>query len=178
MAYDGWRVSHGGWVPTTATLVVESYPSLRRNDKKSRKIRKTRAEAKRTKISEFNAETKEALKLQRRLTAKVIDKSRKTKRRLKNMESGLRTPAEEYDACNEADCVDFTIGMEKYEKEQERRWVEHAEEYGFKLAHQMCGWERVVEDSDFTQIGLVLRYKKITEKGGENPSISLDARVV
>ena len=47
---------------------------------------------------------------------KFIDKSRKTKRRLKNMESGLKTPAEEYAACNEADCVDFTIGMEKYEQ--------------------------------------------------------------
>tara|TARA_A100001015_G_scaffold319819_1_gene444017 strand:+ start:307 stop:801 length:495 start_codon:yes stop_codon:yes gene_type:complete len=150
MAYDGWRVAHGRWVPTTSSLVVESYPSLRRNDKKSRKIhKKTRAEAKRAKISAFNAETKEALKLQRRLTAKVIDKSRKTKRRLKNTESGLRTPAEEYDACNEADCLDFTIGMEKYEKEQERRWVEqerrwveHAEEYGFKLANQMFADER------------------------------------
>lgn len=157
MAYDGWRVVDGGWVPTTTTLVVESYPSLRKNHKKGRKIhKKTRAEAKRAKISAFNAETKAELKLQRRLTAKVIDKSRKTKRRLKNTESGLRTPVEEYDACNEADCLDFTIGMEKYEKEQEReqeratrnwvfvhRWSELAEEYGFKLAYQMLEDERL-----------------------------------
>ena len=164
MAYDGWRVSHGGWVPTTSTLVVESYPSLRRNHKKGRKIHKSRSEAKRAKIRAFNSETKAAVKLERRLTAKIIDKSRAMKRRLKNMESGLMTPAEEYDASNEADCVDCEIGQEKWDQKQQEkekqkqegqkewakrrkereRWVELAKEYGFKLAHQMLADERLV----------------------------------
>ena len=151
-------------MPTTATLVVESYPSLRKNHKKDRKIHKSRSEAKSAKIRAFNAETKAAVKLERRFTAKVIDKSRKTKRRLKNMESGLMTPAEEYQACNEADCVLCEIGEEKQkqkEDEEEKqkqegqkewakrrkereRWVELAKEYGFKLAHQMLADERLV----------------------------------
>lgn len=122
MAFDGWREFQGGWVWTTSTLVVESYPSLRRNDKKSRNIhKKIRPEAKCAKISAFNAKTKAELKLQRRLTAKAIDKSRNTKRRLKRWEAGLRTPEQEYDACNEAVCLDDTMGMENHEKEQERR---------------------------------------------------------
>ena len=164
MAYNGWRVVDGGWVPTTATLVVESYPSLRRNHKKGRKIHKSRSEAKSAKIRAFNAETKAAVKLERRLTAKIIDKSRKTKRRLKNMESGIRTPMEENDASNEADYVLCVIGEEEQkhkedEKEKQKqegqkewakrrkereRWVELAKEYGFKLAHQMLEDEMLV----------------------------------
>ena len=165
MAYDGWRVAHGRWVPTTATLVVESYPSLRRNHKKGRKIHKSRSEAKSSKIRAFNAETKAAVKLERRLTAKVIDKSRAMKRRLKNMESGLMTPAEEYDASNEADCVDCEIGEEKQKqkedeeekqkqegqkewakrRKQRKLWVELVKEHGFKLAHQMLEDEELIK---------------------------------
>ena len=169
MAYDGWRVAHGRWVPTTATLVVESYPSLRRNHKNDKKKSKTRSAAKLANIRAFNAETKAALKLERRLTAKVIDKSRKTKRRLKNMESGLRTPAEEYQACNEADFVVCEIGEEKQKQKEDeeekqkqegqkewakrrkerKRWVELAKDYGFKLAHQMLADEKEEDDDVF-----------------------------
>ena len=168
MAYNGWRVVDGGWVPTTATLVVESYPSLRKNHKKDRKIHKSRSEAKSAKIRALNAETKAALKFKRRLTAKVIDKSRKTKRRLKNMESGLMTPWEEYQACNEADCVLCEIEEEKQKQKEDeeekqkqegqkewakrrkerKRWVELVKDYGFKLAHQMLADEKEEEDGD------------------------------
>ena len=69
---------------------------------------------------------------------------------------------EEYDACNEADCVLCEIGEEEREKKEEEeekqkqegqeewakrrkereRWVELAKEYGFKLAYQMLEDER------------------------------------
>ena len=104
-------------------LVMEQYPTFNENHKKKTKST-TRMQAKLAKISKWGAQAKVELKKERKRNQKIIDKSRNTKRLLKNMESGLKTPAQERDASNEADCVDFTIGMEKYEKEQERRWME------------------------------------------------------
>ena len=98
-----------------STLIVESYPSFNANHKKDKKQTKTRSAAKLAKIAKFNAQDKANLKAQRRLVQKTIDKSRDRKRKLKATEAGFRTPMEEDDARNEADCVDFTIGMEKYE---------------------------------------------------------------
>lgn len=127
----------------------EYYPSLRRNNKNGRKIRKTRDETKRVKIRAFNAETKAALKLQRRITDKMIDKNRHLKRRLKNMESGIRTPMEELWAYHEAESVSNEIEMEKYEKKREKRWVELAEDYGFKLAYKMLIDGEFLVDNEF-----------------------------
>ena len=117
MAYDGWRVAHGRWVPTTSTLVVEPYPSLRRKHKNDKKrSSKTRVAKKLAKITKFRPHTKVQIKFERNQVSKKITKSRTTKRRLKSMECGVKTPEEECDASNEADCVDFTIGMENYER--------------------------------------------------------------
>lgn len=99
--------------------VDESYSALRANHKKDKTRSKSRVAKKHAKISKFNADSKVKLKQDRIQEDKKITKSRSTKRRLKRMECGIKTPMEEDDACNEADCVDFTIGMEKYEREYE-----------------------------------------------------------
>ena len=98
-----------------STLVVDSYPSFNANHKNDKKRTKTRSAAKLAKIAKFNAQNKANLKLERRLSKKTIDKSRDRKRKLKSTEAGFRTPMEEDAALNEAECVEFTIGMEKYE---------------------------------------------------------------
>ena len=75
----------------------------------------------------YNAQSKADLKIQRRQAKKTIDKSRDRKRKLKSTEAGFRTPMEEDDARNEADGLDFIIGMEKYEKNVDNRWRELTE---------------------------------------------------
>tara|TARA_B100000963_G_C22618495_1_gene668631 strand:+ start:2154 stop:2483 length:330 start_codon:yes stop_codon:yes gene_type:complete len=80
-------------------------------------------EAKLAKIGKWGAQAKVDLKKERRRNQKIIDKSRETKRRLKNMEADLRTPAQEYDALIEAECVEDTMGMENYEKRQLARFM-------------------------------------------------------
>ena len=96
--------------------VDDSYPALRANHKSEKKHPKSRVGMKNGKMLKLNAELKVKVKLDRIQYDKKITKSRSTKRRLKRMECGIKTPMEEGDACNEADCVDFTIGMEKYER--------------------------------------------------------------
>ena len=103
-------------------LVMEQYPTFSENYKKKTKST-TRMEAKLAKIGKWGAQAKVDLKKERRRKKKIIDKSRDTKRRLKRMESGLKTPAQEYDACNEADCLDDTMGMENHKKEQLKRFM-------------------------------------------------------
>ena len=103
-------------------LVMEQYPAFNENHKKKTKTT-TRMEAKLAKIGKWGAQAKVELKRQRRRNQKMIDKSRETKRRLKNIESGVKTPAEEYDACIEAECVEDTMGMENYEKKQLARFM-------------------------------------------------------
>ena len=102
-------------------LVMEQYPTFNENHKKKTKT-STRMEAKLAKIGKWGAQAKVELKRQRRRNQKMIDKSRETKRRLKNIESGVKTPAEEYDACIEAECVEDTMGMENHEKKHDERW--------------------------------------------------------
>ena len=103
-------------------LVMEQYPAFNENHKKKTKTT-TRMEAKLAKMGKWGAQAKVELKRQRRRNQKMIDKSRETKRRLKNIESGVKTPAEEYDACIEAECVEDTMGMENYEKKQLARFM-------------------------------------------------------
>lgn len=103
-------------------LVMEQYPAFNENHKKKTKTT-TRMEAKLAKIGKWGAQAKVELKRQRRRNQKMIDKSRETKRRLKRMESGVKTPAEEYDACIEAECVEDTMGMENHEKKQLARFM-------------------------------------------------------
>ena len=103
-------------------LVMEQYPAFNENHKKKTKTT-TRIDAKLAKIGKWGAQAKVELKRQRRRNQKMIDKSRETKRRLKNIESGVKTPAEEYDACIEAECVEDTMGMENYEKKQLARFM-------------------------------------------------------
>ena len=112
-------------------LVMEQYPAFNENHKKKTKST-TRMEAKLAKIGKWGAQAKVELKRQRRLKKKLIDKSRETKRRLKNIESGVKTPEEEYDASNEADCVVCEIGEEKRqqkEDEEEKQKQEGQEEW-------------------------------------------------
>ena len=95
----------------------DAYATLRINYKNDKKrSSKTRVAKKLAKIAKFRPHTKVQIKFERNQVSKKITKSRTTKRRLKSMECGVKTPEEECDACNEADCVDFTIGMENYER--------------------------------------------------------------
>ena len=105
-----------------SSLVMEQYPAYNENHKKKTKST-TRMEAKLAKIGKWGAQAKADLKKERRRNQKIIDKSRETKRRLKNMEADLRTPAQEYDALIEAECVEDTMGMENYEKRQLARFM-------------------------------------------------------
>ena len=105
-----------------SSLVMEQYPTFNENHKKKTKST-TRMEAKLAKIGKWGAQAKADLKKERRLKKKIIDKSRETKRRLKCMEADLRTPAQEYDALIEAECVEDTMGMENYEKRQQARFM-------------------------------------------------------
>ena len=99
-------------------LVMEQYPGFNENHKKKTKST-TRMEAKLAKIGKWGAQAKVDLKRQRKLNQKIIDKSRETKRRLKRMEAGVKTPAQERDASNEADCVVCEIGEEKREQKED-----------------------------------------------------------
>ena len=136
----------------------DAYATLHINYKNDKKrSSKTRLAKKLAKIAKFNAKAKVQLKFERNQDSKKITKSRATKRRLKSMEGGIKTPAEECDASNEADCVVFEIGEEKQKQKEDeeekqkqegqkewakrqkerKRWVELVKEYGFKLAHEM-----------------------------------------
>ena len=97
----------------------ERYPSLRRNEKKSRKFHKTKTRCYMTSRELRSCtpvglieNTKADMKLQRRLKKKTINKSRNMKRQLKNMESGIRTPVEEERAYYEVEDVLFYIQMD------------------------------------------------------------------
>ena len=146
--------------------LVENHPNLRTNHKNDKKrSSKTRVAKKLAKIAKFNAKAKVQLKFERNQDSKKITKSRATKRRLKSMEGGIKTPAEEYDASNEADCVVCEIEEEKWDqkhqeeekqkqegqkewakrRKERKRWVELAKDYGFKLAHQMLADEKEVK---------------------------------
>ena len=103
-------------------LVMEKYPAFNENHKKKTKPT-TRMEAKLAKIGKWGAQAKVDLKRQRRLNKKIIDKSRETKRRLKNIESGVKTPAQEYDALIEVECAEDTMGMENHAKKQLARFM-------------------------------------------------------
>lgn len=103
-------------------LVMEKYPAFNENHKKKTKST-TRMEAKLAKIGKWGAQAKVDLKRQRRLNKKIIDKSRETKRRLKNIESGVKTPAQEYDALIEVECAEDTMGMENHAKKQLARFM-------------------------------------------------------
>ena len=112
---------------TMPSLNIERYPTFNENlkknpKKKNRTFSDVTYEQENTWGYERSTRTGNDLKRMRRANKQLITKSRNTKRQLKNMESGLRTPMEENDASNEADSVDFSIGMEKYEKDQDRRW--------------------------------------------------------
>ena len=149
--------------------LVENHPNLRTNHKNGKKrSSKTRVAKKLAKIAKFNAKAKVQLKFERNQDSKKITKSRATKRRLKSMEGGIKTPAEEYDASNEADCVDCEIGEEKRDKKEQeqekqkqegqilwakrrkerKRWVELAKDYGFKLAYQMLADEMLADEKE------------------------------
>ena len=125
-------------------LVMEKYPAFNENHKKKNKST-TRMEAKLAKIGKWGAQAKVDLKKERRRNQKIIDKSRETKRRLKRMEAGVKTPAQEYHALIEAECVDDTMGMEKYEKEQERRWMER---YAGEVFYNSDGESVLFEDME------------------------------
>ncbi len=127
-----------------SSLVMEQYPTFNENHKKKTKPT-TRMEAKLAKIGKWGAQAKVDLKKERRRNQKIIDKSRNTKRRLKNTELGLKTPAQEYDALIEAKCVDDTMGMENYEKEQERRWMER---YAGEVFYNSDGESVLFEDME------------------------------
>ena len=103
-------------------LVMEKYPAFNENHKKKTKTT-TRMEAKLAKIGKWGAQAKVELKRQRRRNQKIIDKSRETKRRLKNIESGVKTPAQEYDALIEVECAEDTMGMENHAKKQLARFM-------------------------------------------------------
>ena len=105
-----------------SSLVMEQYPTFNENHKKKTKST-TRMEAKLAKIGKWGAQAKVDLKRQRRLNKKIIDKSRETKRRLKNIESGVKTPAQEYDALIEVECAEDTMGMENHAKKQLARFM-------------------------------------------------------
>ena len=146
----------------------DAYATLHINYKNDKKrSSKTRVAKKLAKIAKFNAKAKVQLKFERNQDSKKITKSRATKRRLKSMEGGIKTPAEECDASNEADYVDCEIGEEKWDQKQQeqekqkqegqkewakrrkerKRWVELAKDYGFKLAYQMLA-DEMLEDGD------------------------------
>ena len=127
-----------------SSLVMEQYPTFNENHKKKTKPT-TRMEAKLAKIGKWGAQAKVDLKKERRRNQKIIDKSRNTKRRLKNTELGLKTTAQEYDALIEAKCVDDTMGMENYEKEQERRWMER---YAGEVFYNSDGESVLFEDME------------------------------
>ena len=102
------------------SLNIERYPTFNENLKKNpKKKNRTFSDVtygqENTWGYERSTRTGNDLKRMRRANKKLITKSRNTKRQLKNLESGMRTPMEENDASNEADSVDFSIGMEKYE---------------------------------------------------------------
>ena len=147
----------------------DAYATLHINHKNGKKrSSKTRVAKKLAKIAKFNVKAKVQLKFERNQDSKKITKSRATKRRLKSMEGGIKTPAEECDASNEADCVVFEIGEEKQKQKEDeeekqkqegqkewakrrkerKRWVELVKDYGFKLAHQMLADEKEEEDGD------------------------------
>ncbi len=143
----------------------DAYATLHINYKNDKKRSSKTRVAK--KLAKFNAKAKVQLKFERNQDSKKIAKSRATKRRLKSMEGGIKTPAEEWDASNEADCVVCEIGEEKQKQKEDeeekqkqegqkewakrrkerKRWVELVKDYGFKLAHQMLADEKE-EDGD------------------------------
>ena len=83
-------------------LVMEQYPAFNENHKKKTKST-TRMEAKLAKIGKWGAQAKADLKKERRLKKKIIDKSRRNKRQLKNMELEIKTPQQERDDYDEVE---------------------------------------------------------------------------
>ena len=77
--------------------IERSHPAFAENHKKNSKKTRTRA-AKKIKVTVHQLEDKEQTKKDRKNKAKIIDKSRQTKRKLKSFESGHRTPDQEWDA--------------------------------------------------------------------------------
>ena len=137
MAQTGWRVAHGRWVPTTATLVVETYPSFNANHKNDKKQSKTRAAAKLAKIAKFNAQDKASLRIQRRKAQKEISKSRNRKRNLKSTEAGITNVPEgiqynqrEMSIENEEHKRQFDAFFEDAQLEMELEWIRREKKAG------------------------------------------------
>ena len=87
-----------------SSLVMEQYPTFNENHKKKTKST-TRMEAKLAKIGKWGAQAKADLKKERRLKKKLIDKSRRNKRQLKNTELEIKTPQQERDAYDEVEAA-------------------------------------------------------------------------
>ena len=92
--------------------IERCHPAFAENHKKNSKKTKSRKIEKEWKIFWFQAEDKVKTKKDRKIKAKIIDKSRQTKRKLKSFESGHRTPAQEWDAYNSAMNMEMTLVFE------------------------------------------------------------------
>lgn len=94
--------------------VENNHPAFAENHKKKTKST-TRMEAKLSRISKWGAQAKVDLKKERRLKKKIIDKSRRNKRQLKNTELEIKTPQQERDAYDEVEAEYYAYLVETYD---------------------------------------------------------------
>ena len=92
--------------------IENNHPAFAENHKKNSNKTKSRKIQKKWNVFWYQKEDKVKTKNNRRLKKKIIDKSRRNKRQLKNMESGIRTPVEEERAYYEVEDVLFYIQMD------------------------------------------------------------------
>ena len=95
--------------------IENNHPAFAENHKKNSKKTKSRKIQKKWNVFWYQKEDKEKTKNNRRLKKKIIDKSRRNKRQLKNTELEIKTPQQERDAYDEVEAEYYAYLVETYD---------------------------------------------------------------